>query len=45
MKLVNVCFAIVCKEFKLFPYWLNSVSWKIGQPKIYRWLFWNWSFI
>lgn len=21
--------------------WLNSISWEIGQPKIYRWLFWG----
>jgi len=24
------------------PIWLNSISWKYGQPKIYRWLFWGW---
>lgn len=45
MKLVNVCCPIVSKRFKLFPYLLNSITWKKGEPKIFRWLFWNWSFI
>jgi len=23
------------------PKWLNSISWKQGRPKIYRWLWWG----
>ena len=29
------------KYFK--PVWLNSISWKYGQIKIYRWLFWGYT--
>ena len=23
------------------PKWLNTITWKAGEPKIYRWLFWG----
>jgi len=23
------------------PTWLNTITWKSGEPKIYRWLFWG----
>lgn len=26
------------------PVWLNSITWKKGEPKIYRWLFWGYYF-
>jgi hypothetical protein len=26
------------------PKWLNSISWEEGQPKIYQWLWWGYTF-
>ena len=26
------------------PVWLNNISWTEGRPKIYRWLWWGYSF-
>jgi len=31
------------KRFQWWPYWLNSITYQPGkEPKIYRWLWFNW---
>ena len=29
------------KRFYWFPKWLNSITWKPGAPKIYKWGKWH----
>lgn len=39
-----VCKPQASKGFRIWPRWLNCISWEPGQLKVYRWLWWNWAF-
>ena len=39
---ISVCRPVACREFRLLPHLLNSISRKKSDPRIYRWLWWNW---
>lgn len=42
-KRISVCCPKICRGFKLFPHLLNCISREKGDPRIYRWLWWNWT--
>lgn len=45
---MNICKGKIyrksCNRFYLLPKWLNCITWDPGDPMIYRWGYWHFSF-